>query len=35
MNEFEITTLVMSIFALAFALWVKPTTNTQHHNSVK
>lgn len=33
MTEFEITTLVMGVLAIAFALWVKPT-NT-HHHSVK
>jgi len=32
MTEFEITTLVMGVFAIAFAIWVKPTKT---HHSVK
>ncbi len=31
MTEFEITTLVMGVSALIFALWVKPT-NTHNHS---
>jgi len=33
MNEFEITSLVISVLALTFAIWVKPTK--KHHHSVK
>jgi hypothetical protein len=29
MTEFEITTLVMGIFSIIFAIWVKPTK--KHH----
>ena len=30
MTEFEITTLVMGVLAITFALWVKPTNKHQH-----
>lgn len=33
MNEFGITSLVVGVVFLAFALWVKPTNS--HQNSVK
>jgi len=29
MTNFEITTLIMGIFAILFALWIKPT-DTKH-----
>jgi hypothetical protein len=32
MTEFEITTLVMGIFSIIFAIWVKPT---KAHDSLK
>ena len=30
MTEFEITTLVMGVLAIVFALWVKPTQQHKH-----
>jgi len=33
MTSFEITTLIMGIFAILFAIWIKPTDNKHklHH----